>query len=126
MITSQTIMKSILANMSKTSKKLAKQFTEDELDELIDEAIVDAYDEYEQRIGFLTMIQDNVTVPFQASLHGSEVTVSEIDGTDRVIKAIIKENKKSYPVDILDVEIDPSAVKGGEWIMAYRKWEGGN
>ncbi len=112
--------------MNKNQPKKNAIVTDDQLEALIEEAIVDAYDEYKQRIGFLTMIQDNISVPFKAKLNGDEVTVIEIDGTDRVIKAIIKENGKKYPVDILDLEIDPSTVKGGEWIMAYRKWEGGN
>jgi hypothetical protein len=102
-----------------------KSFTEEKLDELIEEATVDAYDEYEQRVGFLSMIQDNVPVPFQAVLHGDPVTISEIDGDDRVIKATIQKNGKSYPVDILDLEIDDAKVTGSEWVAAYRKWERG-
>ena len=103
-----------------------KHFTSDELDELIEEATVDCYDEYEERVGFLTMIHDNVSTPFQAILHGDSVTISEIDGDDRVIKVTIQKNGKTYPVDILDLEIDDENVKGSEWIAAYRKWERGN
>lgn len=103
-----------------------KSFTTEELDELIEEATVDAYDEYEQRVGFLQMIQDNVPVPFQAILHGDAVTASEIDGDDRVIKVTIKKNGKTYPVDILDLKINYASVKGSTWIAAYRKWERGN
>lgn len=105
------------------NKKQKTAFSDEQLEALIDEAIVDAYDEHEQRIGFLTMIQDNVAVPFPAALNDESVTVSEIDGDDRVIKAVIKQDDKSYPVDILDLEIDDSVVEGSEWIAAYRKWE---
>lgn len=90
--------------------------------ELIEKATVDCYDG-ECRVGFLTMIQDNVTVPLQATLNGNKVTVSKIDGDDRVIKAVIKQDRKSFPVDILDLEIDYSIIEGGEWIAAYRQWE---
>ena len=101
-------------HMRKKADVKNKILTDVDLEELIEEATVDCYDEYESRVGFLTMIQDNVTVPFQATLNGNPVTVSEIDGTDRVIKAVIKENGKSYPVDILDLEIDQSSVTVGE------------
>jgi hypothetical protein len=108
----------------KQNTKNKNIFTNEDLEDLIEEATVDAYDEYEQRIGFLTMIQDNVSVPFEATLNDESVTVSEIDGNDRTIKAIIKHSNKSFPVDILDLKIDYSFVKGSEWIAAYRKWEG--
>lgn len=111
--------------MNKNQKTKTADFTDEELEELIEEAIVDAYDEYEQRVGFETVIQDNVSVPFTAKLAGDEVTISKIDGDDRVIKAFVKKGGKSYPVDILDLEID-SSVEGSEWIAAYRKWERGN
>lgn len=103
-----------------------KSFREEKLDELIEEATVDAYDEYEQRVGFLTMIQDNVSMPFPAMIYGDPVTIVAIDGDDRVIKATIKKNGKRYPVDILDLEMDEAKVKGIEWVAAYRKWERGN
>lgn len=109
--------------MSKKQNIESKAATDEELEELIEEATVDCYDEQESRVGFLTMLQDNITVPFPATLNGDVVTVSEIDGDDRVIKAVIKQDSKSYPVDILDLEIDPSSVAGGEWLAAYRRWE---
>lgn len=114
-----------LQGMSRKNMASNKSLKEEKLEELIEEATVDCYDEYESRVGFLTMIQDNVLVPFQAMLHGDRVTISEIDGDDRVIKATIKKNGKLYPVDILDLEIDKENVKGREWIAAYRKWERG-
>jgi len=35
------------------------------LDEMIEEAIVDAYGESEQIVGFYTMLEDNLEVPFR-------------------------------------------------------------
>jgi len=99
-----------------------KQQTID-LESLIEEATVDCYDEEECRIGFLTMLQDNVQTPFEAKLNGEIVIVKRIDGDDRVIKAFIKKGKTTYPVDILDLEIEQN-VLGYEWIAAYKKWEG--
>ena len=39
----------------------------DRIQELIEEATVDAYDEEEQFAGFFTMIEDNVKTPFQTT-----------------------------------------------------------
>lgn len=94
------------------------------LDGLIEEAIVDCYDEEECRLGFLTKLQDFLQTTFEAKLDGKTVIVKNIDGDDRVIKAFIHGNEITYPVDILDLEIDHK-VKGSGWIAAYRKWEQG-
>lgn len=92
------------------------------LDDLIEEATIDCYDDQESRVGFLTMIQDNLVVPFSAILRGKTVTITEIDGDDRVIKAFIKGGDKIFSVDVLDLAINRN-VKGSEWIAAYKKWE---
>ena len=94
------------------------------LDSLIEEATVDCYDEEECRNGFLAMLQDNIPTPFEAKLGGNTVTVTKIDGDDRVIKAFIQNGKVVYPVDILDLKVEQN-VLGYQWVAAYRKWETG-
>lgn len=94
-----------------------------DLEELIEEATIDCYDEGECRVGFLTMIQDNIPTPFKAALIGEIVEIVDFDGDDRRVQAIIKRQDKKYPVNILDLVIDEKEVKGTEWIAAYRKWE---
>ena len=49
------------------------------LDRMIKEAIVDAYGESEQTVGFYTMIEDNLAVPFDTEILGVEVTVERVD-----------------------------------------------
>lgn len=100
-----------------------KKLTEKQLELLIEEATVDCYDEGECRVGFLTMMQDNISTPFKAKLIGEIVDVVDIDGDDRRIQAIIKRQDKKYPVNILDLMIDEKEVKGTEWVNAYRRWE---
>jgi hypothetical protein len=51
------------------------------LEELIDEAITDAYGVEEQRIGFFTLLQDNLALPFETEVLGVRVTVERIDLT---------------------------------------------
>jgi calcium binding protein len=50
-----------------------------ELDALIAEATVDAYDIDEQLTGFYTMIEDNLALPFDTQVLGSQVTVDRVD-----------------------------------------------
>jgi hypothetical protein len=49
---------------------------------LIEEATVDAYNESEQAVGFYTMIEDNLELPFQTEVLGMEATVEAVDMTD--------------------------------------------
>jgi len=100
-----------------------KKLTEKQFESLIEEATIDCYDEGECRVGFLTMIQDNILTPFKAKLIGEIVDVVDIDGDDRRIQAIIKRQDKKYPVNILDLIIDEKEVKGTVWVNAYRRWE---
>jgi hypothetical protein len=41
-----------------------KRISSARLDRMIDEAVVDAYGEYEQMGGFYTMLEDNLAMPF--------------------------------------------------------------
>jgi hypothetical protein len=49
-----------------------------DLDDLVEEAIVDAYGEDEQLAGFYTMIEENLVLPFMTMVLGVEVTVEDI------------------------------------------------
>jgi Calcium binding len=49
------------------------------LDALIEEAIVDAYDESEQTMGFYTMLEEHLKFPFKTEVLGVEVTVEQLD-----------------------------------------------
>jgi Calcium binding len=50
-----------------------------DLDELVEEAIVDAYGEEEQLAGFYTMFEENLVLPFTTMVLGVGVTVERID-----------------------------------------------
>src|ERR1039458_8063270 len=51
------------------------------LEKLIAEAVVDAYTEQEQAVGFLTMIQDHLVLPFSVNILGVEAVVEKVDMT---------------------------------------------
>lgn len=47
---------------------------EEELDALVEEATVDAYDDEEQLGGFAVMIEENLEMPFETTVLGVMVT----------------------------------------------------
>ena len=96
------------------------------LDEMIDRAIVDAYGESEQTIGFYTMLEDNLKVPFQTKVLGLQVTVERIDMTDdEQIVAVCSRGRSRQRIPILDLPLPGPAPEGVEWIDAFRRWARG-
>lgn len=53
------------------------------LELLIEEATIDAHDDSEQRVGFFTMIDENLVLPFATDVLGVTVTVHHVDLTTR-------------------------------------------
>lgn len=97
-----------------------------QLDDLIEEATVDCYDDYECLCGFSETLRDKLKFPFKAKVVGEEVKVIDLDFEDEQIKAICVKQGKKYKINILDIEYDPKIVKNYQWIEAYRKWVGRN
>ena len=96
------------------------------LDQMIEEAIVDAYDESEQTVGFYTMLEDNLAIPFKTEMLGVEVTVERIELTDdEQIVAVCARGKSRQRVPILDLPLPSPVPEGAEWIMAFRRWARG-
>jgi hypothetical protein len=56
-------------------------FSKAKLEKLIEEAVVDAYGEEEQAVGFLTMMEEHLTLPFSANILGVDVVVEKVDMT---------------------------------------------
>ena len=96
------------------------------LKRLIEDTTVDAYTESEQRVGFLTMIEDNLARPFVTSVLGVEVSVERIDLTDAdEIVAICRRGRTRQAIPILELPLPKPGPKGAEWIEAYRRWARG-
>jgi hypothetical protein len=94
-----------------------------ELDALIEEAIVDCYNEAEQVTGLFTMIEDHLALPFETSLLGMTVTVAKVDLTagDEIV-AICRRDGHKQAIPLLELPLP--APDGAEWIEAYRRWHG--
>lgn len=96
------------------------------LKQLITEAIVDAYGESEQRVGFLTMLEESLTLPFETDVLGVRVTVERIDLTDaEEIVAICRHGRNRHAVPVLQLPLPSPRPAGAEWIEAYRRWARG-
>ena len=56
-----------------------RRLSKAQVEALIEEAIVDAYGESEQRVGFLCMPQEHLACPFTTQVLGDSVTIERID-----------------------------------------------
>jgi len=96
------------------------------LDRLIAEAVVDAYGEDEQRVGFYTMLEDHLALPFKTEILGVEVTVQSVDLTeDDQIVAVCRRGRERQSIPILALPLPDPPPAGAEWIQAYRRWARG-
>ena len=94
-----------------------------QLEELIEEATIDCYNEYEQAAGLFTMIEDNLQLPFTTRLLGVAVTVVAVaqDG-DLDIVAVCKRKGERQRISLRDLPLPSPPPEGAEWIAAYRYW----
>jgi hypothetical protein len=95
------------------------------LDRLVEEAIVDCYNESEQVMGLYTMIEDNLALPFETTVLDVPVIVGRVDLTQREeIVAVCRRAGVRQTVPILDLPLPSPPPAGAEWIEAYRHWLG--
>jgi hypothetical protein len=96
------------------------------LERLVEDAIVDAYNESEQRCGIFTMIENNLALPFETEVLGVAVTVERIDLTeaDEVV-AVCRRGRTLQRINVLDLRLPSPPPDGAEWIEAYRYWARG-
>ncbi len=84
---------------------------------------MDAYNESEQRTGFLTLIADNLALPFETEILGIMVTLERVEfGAAGDIVAICRHGKKRQAIPILDLPLPCPPPVGAKWIAAYRCW----
>lgn len=96
------------------------------LDALVEEAIIDAYGESEQRVGFLTMLEEHLACPFRTEILGTPVSVERVDLNDaEEIVAVCRRGRERQLIPILNLPLPSPPPAGWEWIAAYRHWARG-
>lgn len=95
------------------------RISKSDLDALVEEATIDAYDESEQVSGIFTMLDDNLEVPFKTKVFGVEVTVERVDLDRREqIIAVCVRGRERQTIPILDLPLPTPPPEGSEWIDA--------
>jgi hypothetical protein len=76
------------------------------LEAMVEEATVDCYNEEEQATGLFTMIEENLTVPFETRVLGVSVTVTGVDLFDSIqIVATCCRDALRQAIPILDLPL---------------------
>ena len=103
---------------------MVTSWSNEQLDELIEQATVDCYDEEECITGFFTMLEDELELPFRTAVLGVAVEVADIGltGNSRIV-AICVRDQEQQRIALLDLPL-PSDLTGAEWVEAYRRWSG--
>jgi hypothetical protein len=91
-----------------------------ELEALIEEAVVDAYDDEERRMGFFTMLEDNIAVPFETEVLGVPVEVTAIALNDAQEIAVCSRGQHRQRVPLVGLPLPSPPPEGFAWIEAYR------
>ncbi|MGW7006269.1 hypothetical protein ACWGCW_26500 [Streptomyces sp. NPDC054933] len=100
-----------------------KKLTSAELDALVAEATVHAYDEYEQARCLRRGHQRPIAMPFQATILGATVTVTTIESRPgSQITTLSTRGQYRQATGILDPPPPAPLPEGWEWVEAYRHW----
>ncbi|MGW2651391.1 hypothetical protein ACWC2T_42565, partial [Streptomyces sp. NPDC001393] len=90
-----------------------RQLSDAELDELVEQATVDACDDEEQLTGLFTMLAEQLAVPFKTVVLGVEVTVKKVDllpGSQ--IVAVCTRGRHRQAIGTLDFPLPDPAPQG--------------
>lgn len=115
-----------MSTKRKTGKGQALRLTRARLDELVEEALVDAYGGSEQVTGFYTMMENDLRLPFETQILGMTVIVEAIDITeDDQLVAVCRRDKTKQRISLPELPLPSPLPEGAEWIVAYRYWRTG-
>ena|SRR5260221_5661506 len=106
---------------------MPKNLTRARLRAMIEEATVDAYDRSEQVVGWMTMLENELALPFETHVLGVTVKVTCIEVTpDDTLVAICTRGKAKQKLSVADLPLPTRRPRGAEWIDAYRAWLNGS
>lgn len=110
----------------KQTKKEPQKLNQTRLDEMIEQATVDARDESEQLSGWYNMFEESLVVPFETTVLGVTVQVERVtQDDDEQIVALCSRGKERQSLPLLDLPLPKVLPPGAEWIEAFRHWRRG-
>jgi hypothetical protein len=87
---------------------------------MIEDAMVDCYNEDEEFTGMLATLEDRMEFPFQAQVLGKAVEVIGLDGQQsserRGVVAKVRKGGRRYTVALADVEAVQKDSETAEWL----------
>jgi len=99
---------------------------EERLQELLEEAIVDCYDEEEEFMGVLITVDENVVWPLPAQLTGMPVEVLGLEESAssprRGIVARIRRDGKEHRASLSDLTFGDLDETSAEWLAMFHWW----
>jgi hypothetical protein len=116
----------MIKRTGKNTKPKQLQLSKARLDELVEDALTDAYGESEQVTGFYTMLENDLHLPFETQILGVTATVESIDITeDDQLVAVCRAGKARQRILLSELPLPSPPPAGAEWIAAYRYWRTG-
>jgi hypothetical protein len=110
----------------KAGHAVRRRIPTDRLDAMIEEAIVDAYTESEQAVGFHATVEQHLKLPFETVVLGVAVSVKKVDVTGAgEIVAVCCRGRERQAIPLLELPLPDPPPTGWEWIEAYRRWARG-
>ena len=92
------------------------RISEARLRQMIEEATVDAYGEGEQAVGFLTMLEEHLKVPFKTTVFDVSVIVRRVDITQvNEVVAICQRGCHRQSIPVLSLPLPVPRPTGWEW-----------
>ncbi len=108
------------------SSKWTTKLDEQQVREALDDALVDAYSDYEQHSGLLTMIEEQLRFPFQAKVLGQVVTVVGMEWPEDDefgLDLVCERNGQRHRVEARSVDLVPPLPAGHLYLAAYLEWK---
>jgi hypothetical protein len=104
---------------AKTGGRTRKGVCPERIEELVEEAIVDAHDDDERASGWACALEENLATPFETTVFGVDVTVvcTELRDGNRIV-AVCARGRDRQAIDIADLPLPIPWPDGAEWIAA--------
>ncbi|MBI4454807.1 MAG: hypothetical protein HY644_02795 [Acidobacteria bacterium] len=108
------------------SSNWTAKLDEQQVQEALDDALVDAYGDYEQHSGLLTMIEEQLRFPFQARVLGDVVTVVGMEWPEDDefgLNLVCERSGQRHRIEARSVDLLPPLPDGHLYLAAYLEWK---